>query len=467
MVKLDTFDMFSPLDYRYIGDDKEMLKRLSPYLSESAYVKYLLRVEVAIMKALGKQGLFKVSLAKEVEKAVKDITPEEVYDEERRIKHNIRALANTIKKRVSEEAGKYIHLFATSCDILDTATSLRFKELTEKVLLPDLRKLLLTMIGISRMHRETLQIGRTHGQHAVPITFGFYMANFIDRIGGRYKRIEEFKDCLTGLYSGAVGAFNATSLRFPKAPEKLEEIVLEELGLHKAGVRISSQILPLEPLLDLVYGVSSCFSVIANIADDFRHLYRTEIGEIGERYKKDDVGSSTMPHKINPRDYENIKSLWKAVIPRINTLFMDQISEHQRDLTNSASGRFTGEIFGAFIYSVNRLERTLRKIVIDRKRMRLNYELSRDSIVAEPLYILLALSGHPSAYDETRVLMEESRKADMDILTVASGKPDIQKYFDKMTDDQLGILDDPSGYTGISTKLCDKVCDHWEKCLTS
>ena len=465
MPKINTFDMFSPLDFRYIGDDKAMFDKLSPFLSESAYTKYLLKVEAAILKALAQMGVCNISSAQEVEKAAGSVTPDEFYEEERRIKHNIRALVNTIKKRVSEETGKYIHLFATSCDVLDTATSLRFKDFTEKVLLPDLRELLHTMIKIAKDHKDTLQMGRTHGQHAVPITFGFYMANFIDRLGRRYNRIREAKETLTGLYSGAVGAFNAASLKFPDDPDKLEELVLDELGLCKPYVRISSQILPPEPLLDLTYGVISCFSIIANIADDFRHLYRTEIGEITEVYKKDDVGSSTMPHKINPRDYENIKSLWKEFMPRINTLFMDQISEHQRDLTNSASGRFTGEIFAAFIYSVNRLNKTFQKIVIDKDRMRKNFEMTSSQVVAEPLYISLALAGHPSAYDETRVLTEESRRQNKNVLDVASAKSDIKKYIDRMTEDQKSILSDPSKYTGISSKLAIKVCDYWEDLL--
>jgi len=466
MAKLDTFDLFSPLDYRYCGDDdEEIFLKLSPYLSEAAYIRCLLRVEVAIMKALAERGVCDISLAEEVERAVEKISPAEVYEEERRIKHNIRALANCIKKRVSEETGRYIHLFATSCDILDTATSLRFKELAENVILPDLKRLLMTMIEISKKHKDTLQIGRTHGQHAVPITFGFYMANFIDRIGKRYLKIRESKDHLTGLYSGAVGAFNAASLKFPDDPEKLEEIMLEELKLYKPDVNISSQIIHPEPLLDLTYAVSSCFSILANIADDFRHLYRTEIGEITEAYKKDDVGSSTMPHKINPRDFENIKSLWKEFMPRMNTLFMDQISEHQRDLTNSASSRFTGEIFAAFVYSVNRLNKSLRKLMVDKERMLRNLDMSKDSIVAEPLYILLALAGHPLAYDETRTLMEEAKGKNMNIMDVALQRSDIKKYFDTITDDQREILKDPSRYTGIASKLCEKVCKYWEELM--
>ena len=147
---------------------------------------------------------------------------------------------------------------------------------------------------------------------------------------------------------------------------------MAKLGLTPP--EISSQVTQPEYLADFVYALNSCWGVMANIADDFRHLQRSEIRELRDRKASDPnspvVGSSTMPHKVNPKDFENVKSLWKAYMPRLVTVLMDQISEHQRDLTNSASMRFVTEFVAAFAYGIHRLAGSLDGIEADAARMR-------------------------------------------------------------------------------------------------
>src|SRR5207248_4516392 len=137
---------------------------------------------------------------------------------------------------------------------------------------------------------------------------------------------------------------------------------------------VSSQVVQPEYVADYVYALASCWGIFANLADDMRNLQRSEIREVRDRKAADPkaatVGSSTMPHKVNPKDFENVKSLWKAYMPRLVTVLMDQISEHQRDLTNSASSRFVTEFVTAFAYGVHRLSGTLRAIEPDVERMR-------------------------------------------------------------------------------------------------
>src|SRR5262249_43866430 len=154
-----------------------------------------------------------------------------------------------------------------------------------------------------------------------------------------------------------------------------------------------------EYVADFVYALASAWGVLANLADDFRHLLRSEVHEVRAQIESDPrtevVGSSTMPHKINPKDFENVKSLWKAYMPRLVTVLMDQISEHQRDLTNSASGRFVTEFVTAFCYGVRRLSLALDSVTPDPERMTEILDSGKDAVVAEPLYILLSLAGHP------------------------------------------------------------------------
>ncbi|MEK6837951.1 MAG: lyase family protein [Nanoarchaeota archaeon] len=334
---MDIFDAISPLDYRYYGGDKEVFEKLQPYLSETAAIKYQLMVEVALVKTLAEKRICSRQVATEVEEAAKKVTAAEVYDEEKKIKHNIRALVNCIQRKVSNEARPYVHFTATSNDIISTAESLRLKEATLNALVPQLLQLEKTLIGIARREKNTLQIGRTHGQHAEPITFGFTIASYVSRLGGRIAAVAAAANNMKGKFAGAVGAYNASAM-LTKDPEDFEAAVLKKLGLKPASH--STQIVEPEFAADLMHAVVSAFGVMANIADDMRHLQRSEIAEVAEQFGTEQVGSSTMPHKRNPINFENVKSLWKEFMPRMATVYADQISEHQRDLTNSASSRF-------------------------------------------------------------------------------------------------------------------------------
>ncbi len=333
MDTISRFDTISPLDYRYYGDNPKFFKRLQPYVSEAANIRYLLKVELALVQTLAKWGVCSIDVAREVEEACEKITPGQVYDEERRVQHNIRAIVNCIREHIKPESRPYVHLFATSSDIMDTCAALRYKELIRDVVLQDLIELEHVLIELARKYKDQVQMGRTHGQHAVPTTFGYTIALFVSRIGSRIQTISAAHENLRGKLSGAVGAFNALSL-YTDDPSKFERAFLEELGLKPSDTSVSSQIVEPEPIADLAYSVVSCFSVLANLADDMRNLIRSEIGEVVDIYDEKEVGSSTMPHKMNPKNFENVKSFWKEFMPRMFTVFMDQISEHQRDLTN-------------------------------------------------------------------------------------------------------------------------------------
>jgi len=462
------FDTVSPLDYRYYGGDTEIFRLLQPYVSEAGYLRYLLRVELALVSALAQLGICPESVAQEVRLACQQITPQEVYREEARIQHNIRALVNCIRRRVSDQAKPYIHLFATSADIMDTASALRYRELTQDVLLPAMLELERLLIDMARRYQAVVQIGRTHGQHAVPITFGFALAEYVSRLGGRILAIQQAAGNLRGQLSGAVGAYNAFRLvsgDLGVDAEELERRVLGLLGLRPATH--STQICEPEYLLDLVCAVVSAFSVVANLADDLRHLQRSEIAEVYERQDKDRVGSSTMPHKVNPKDFENVKSLWKAFMPRINTLFLDQLSEHQRDLTNSASGRFTTEIFVAFISALRRMTKVLARLEADQANMQRNFAQGKDQCLAEAIYTLLAYHGHGDAHETVRRLAMLCRKKGGSLREALQQDGELQSYLAKLSDYQREVLERPERYLGIAQEKTRQVCDYWEERLFS
>lgn len=458
---MQLYEAVSPLDFRYYGGDDTFMKRLLPYVSEAGYVTYQAKVEAALTRTLANYGVCSAKFADEVEQAVDQVTAEEVYEEQKRIRHNIRSLVNVIRSKISPEARPYVHLFATSADILDTATSMRFKALIENVIVPDLIALVKQLIAIAREHAETPQIGRTHGQHAEPITFGYALALYISRLGTRTEKVHEAGQNLRGQFSGAVGAFNGLSLIHDN-PEQIERDFLELLDLKPSDTHTSTQCVEPEFISDLAYQVTAAYTVLANFADDMRHLYRTEIAEVGRKYNPQLVGSSTMPHKVNPEAYENIKSLWKAFVPRMQTVFMDSILEHQRDLTNSASSRFLTELITAFDYSIYRLRRALDEMDVKVENMQRNLDMSAEDTIAEPIYLLMAYYGFPDAYDHTRKLIAQVHETGKSLTTLLWEDETFKPFLDKLTEPQHEALSAPTNYIGASVRRTHATCDEWE-----
>lgn len=455
------FDAISPFDSRYYGADETFYAKVHDYLSEEASIRYFLQVEDALVQTLSQYGFCSSEISQEVSKACREITAAEVYEEEARIQHNIRALVNVIRRKISEPARGFVHLFATSNDIMDTAAALKYKDFTGKVLIPDLIELLELLAELAKREANTLQMGRTHGQHAEPITFGYAMALYVSRLGGRVQALDRTRRQLIGKFAGPVGAHNALVLAVGDQALKFERDLLGLLGLQPSATGVASQLTEQEPLTDLVYVAIWTFGVLANFADDMRHLYRTEIGEIKEKFQQERVGSSTMPHKVNPKDFENVKSMWKAYAPRIVTVLMDQISEHQRDLTNSASGRYVAELLAAVDYGIYRTTNVVRQLEVDRDRMRKNLDASRDSIIAEPLYIILGLHGCPDPYDWSKKLVNASRQTGKKMTELVEAETQLQPYYSKFTTAERDLINHPETYTGNSASGTIETCDYW------
>jgi adenylosuccinate lyase len=423
MSRIPKFSLFSPTDYRYY------VSNLDKFLSEEAFVKYKAKIEAALARQLARSGICGERIAKEVEQACNTVTAEEVYDEERRTKHDIRALVNVIRSKVSVSARPFVHLTATSYDVVDTANVLRYRDAVTQIVIPDMVRLEKVFIRLAKMESGSLQIGRTHGQHAEPITFGFAIALYVSRWGNSILQVKRAVKSLVGKFSGAVGSYGSSSL-VTKKPEEFETSLLGDLGIKPA--EISSQIIPAEPITNLIHSLILSFGVLANFARDMRSLQRTEIGEVAEHFEEHQVGSSTMPHKRNPINFENVESLWKRFMPHMVTMYIDQISEHQRDLTNSASQRYTPELIVGFDSAVRRMISTLYdektnklKLVIDKKMMARNLVNSSGEILSEPLYLILAMKGHPDAHETVRRLGMEAESTGMSLTDVMKSKKEL------------------------------------------
>ncbi|MGE5508706.1 MAG: lyase family protein [Chitinophagales bacterium] len=456
------FDCLSPLDGRYRAANPELWDKLSQHLSERAYLRYQLEVEAALVEGLAREGLCPASVAVEVREAIGQVTAEEVAEEEERTRHNIRALVNCVQRRVSEAARPYVHFSVTSADVMDTANALRYQAVTREVALPALLRLARVLLGLAEREQRTLQIGRTHGQHAVPITFGYACAVYLDRLGRRIKAVEAAARELRGKLSGAVGAYNAPSLFLADA-RRFEEEVLGRLGLKPAGA--ATQVVEPEFMADYAHALVSTFGVLANLADDFRHLQRSEIAEVGEHFGATQVGSSTMPHKRNPWNLEHVKSLYKEFMPRMITVYLDQISEHQRDLTNSASARFTVEVVAGLVFAADRLARVLERLAVNEAAMARNFGQSRESLIAEPLYLCLAAAGHPDAHEAVRQLTLEAERTGRGVAECAAEHAELAPYLARFTEGQRAVLERPEEYTGLAQRRTAELCAEWRSAL--
>jgi len=452
------FDAISPLDSRFYGGDPQLYAALHPYLSEEGRVRAQAKAEAALARALAEEGIAPAGVAEAIAAAAERIGAAEVYAEEARIGHDVRALVNKIREQLPEDARRFVHLGATSMDVVDTANAWRYREAVVRVVIPRLGLLASRLIALAEGEADTAQAGRTHGQHAVPITFGFAVAEYVSRIGGRILLLQESANALPGKLSGAVGAYNAPAL-LAADPRALERRYLGYLGLKPASH--STQIVEPEAWSDLAHACVTALGVMANLADDMRHLQRTEIAEIAEGFRAQQVGSSTMPQKRNPVSFENVKSMWKAFMPRIITTYLDQISEHQRDLTNSASQRFSGELIAATAYAATRLGASIDGIRIDRDRMKANVSMSKGGIIAEALYVLLAKHGHPDAHEAVRRLTLEAEQSGRPVLELAALDPELKTILASLTAEERAVLDRPEEYRGLAADVARDVARTW------
>ena len=476
MEERSIFLNLSPLDHRYLLANRELFESLSLYLSEEAGVRYSLRCEVELLLALMEEregGRPEAEVLSELQKLPELIPPEEIYREEAKTHHNIRALVNVLKTHVPVRYRPLVHLGATSADILETSAALRIRDAVREVILPRAIDLVSRLCGIAEQEAKTPQIGRTHGQHAVPITFGFAVAEYVSRLGKSVERMERKSADLRGKLSGAVGAYNALSL-VAADPGKLEKRFLHGLGLEPS--EHSTQIAEPEHLLELLLEVNTAFGILANLADDLRNLQRTEIGEVREHFSSSQVGSSTMPQKRNPWNSEHVKSLWKAFAPRIVSFCMDQISEHQRDLTNSASSRFVADYLAGFAAALNRMGAVLASLEVDRERMLANLRSTGGFVAAEPLYILLSLAGEADAHEAVRRLTLEAEKSGKPLADVLKESGAYPKLKDLGTPAGKGgslgpgpgasvddLLDSPETYAGLAAAKAARLARLYRK----
>jgi adenylosuccinate lyase len=282
-------------------------------------------------------------------------------------------------------AGRWIHHGLTSSDVLDTGLALQLRSVSELVL-PDSRRLVDALSARAREHRDTLCVGRTHGIHAEPTTFGIKLAGFAFEADRNARRLERaFAQASVGAISGAVGTYSSTSPEF-------EERVLERLGLEREAV--STQVVARDRHAELLLAIALAGAGLERLATEVRHLARTEVGEVQEPFAAGQKGSSSMPHKRNPIKSEQIAGLARVLRGNAQAALENVALWHERDISHSSVERVILPDSTILLDHLQRRAITLVKgMVVDAERMRANLELTCGGLFSQRVLLALVESG--------------------------------------------------------------------------
>jgi adenylosuccinate lyase len=441
-------DPVCPLDYRYGR------KELKEIFGETKRLQFLLDVEAALARAHAKVGNIPKSAADEITRkaSIKFVKVDRVKKIETETKHDIMAVSRALAEQCSGGAGKYVHLGATSYDIVDTANALQFTESTEQIKhsLKELRK---TFIELAKKHKKTLMVGRTHGQHTIPITFGLKMAANAMEIDRHMERLFESKTRLfVGKLSGAVG----TGAALGKNALKVQEEMLKEL---KLGVEeVSTQIVCRDRYNELIGVLCNIATSMEKFATEIRNLQRDEIGEVAEAFEtKKQVGSSTMPHKRNPITCEQICGLARVIRGFINPTYENSIQWHERDLCNSSSERFIIPhsliLTDWIIYQMNIVFKNLK---VFPEKMKKNLEISKGLPMAESLMTKLISKGmgRGEAHELMRKVSLKAVKQNKSLKEVFIEE---NKSLKALNEKEIDNALKPENYLGATEEIIEKV----------
>ncbi|HDH99320.1 MAG TPA: adenylosuccinate lyase [bacterium] len=436
-----------PIDYRY--GSREMRE----IFEERRRLKYQLMVEGVLAETLAEFGKIPKKQAGIIKKRanLRYVKLERVKEIEKETRHDVVAMLKALGE-VCGRASKYIHLTATSYDIVDTALALQVKD-GLNLLLKKGKIALNSCLGFSQRYKKLVVIGRTHGQHALPITLGFKFASFADKLGEDLFRLKEDKKYLQGKFSGAVGTY--ASQKILGLNQNFEKAIMKKLNLTPAD--ISTQVVPRENLARIICDIAVLAGTTEQIAKEIRNLQRTEIAELAEPFGKNQVGSSAMPQKRNPWESENICSNVKIVRSCVFPALENIALEHERDLTNSAAERSVlPTVFILMDDILGRLARILKNLVVFPENIKRNLELTGGKVLAEAVLTELTKRGMPRLASH-QLLREISRKKNF--REELFKNKEIARYISQK---ELKKIMDYKNYIGFSVEKTEKIIKKWK-----
>jgi adenylosuccinate lyase len=443
-----------PIDTGRYGSP-EMLK----IFDEENRLQKMLDVEAALAWAHGQLGnISKTDAQKIVDKAsTKYVMLSRVKEIENEIRHDVMALVRALAE-VCGSSGEYVHLGATSSDMLDTATALQLKEAVN-LIEERLNELESVLLSRAEKHKMSIMMGRSHGQHALPTTFGFKAAVWTREVSRHIQRLRDCKErLLAGKMSGAVGTQAGLG---PKALE-IQELVMERLGISASD--ISTQIVQRDRYAELTCILAILASTLDNIASEIRELQRPEIAEAFEAFEqKKQVGSSTMPHKRNPMISERICGLAKILRSLVSPALENVPTWHERDLTQSSCERFViPEECILIDYILILMIRVLKGLEVDEQKMWENMEITKGRMMSEAVMLALAKKGlgRQKAHELTRQLAIKSHNEQRPFKQVLAENSTAKKL---LSPEEIEQIMDPRNYLGTAPRQIELVIEKTKK----
>ena len=436
----------SPLDYRYGRPDaKEIWSREGRHSRQ-------LEVERALVWAhcqLGRVSAEHYDMVADISDPG-IVTADRVDEIEAETRHDIMALTKAMAEKAGEAAW-CIHLGATSNDIVDSAVALQIRD-SIKLQRQSMKTLLTTLCDLAERERDTVMLGRTHGQAAVPITFGLKIAVFVDEFRRHLVRLDELESrAITGKFLGAVGTGAAQG----ENAKELQQLILQHLGLTVPVA--TTQVVGRDRYIEWVGWMANVAASVEKLLQEVRNLQRSEIAEVGEWFDVEkQVGSSTMAHKRNPITAENASGLARIVRAMIIPSYENALLWHERDLANSSSERFT--LSHAMILLDDILaksDRVMGKCVVDPDRMLANIESQNGLVMAEKIMLALVDEGihRDQAHEILRAASMVAVAENRHLREICGEDEAVTSAFNS---EELDQLFDPTSHLGVSGEIVDE-----------
>ncbi len=355
-----------------------------------------LEVELAVCDALAESGVIPKAAAAAIRKKAA-FDPVRVMEIEKRVQHDVIAFLTNVAEHVGPEA-RFVHLGLTSSDVVDTAGALLLRETTD-LILAGIDRLREVLKRRALEHRGTPCIGRTHGMHAEPTTFGLKLAVFYAEFGRDRDRVTAARKSISvGKLSGAVGTF-------AHLDPSIEEMACAALGLTPAPV--ANQVVQRDRIAEFVAALAILAASMEKVATEIRHLQRSEVGEAEEPFAQGQKGSSAMPHKRNPVGCEQICGLARVVKSHAAVALENVALWHERDISHSSAERIILPDASILVdYSLHRLTGILDGLVIHPEAMRRNLEATNGLIFSQEVLLALARAG--ASREEAYAWVQES-----------------------------------------------------------
>jgi adenylosuccinate lyase len=456
-MSLTTLNALSPLDGRY----QSKLDALRPYFSEYALIKHRALVEVEWLKALaaakeiGEISPFSADTIKELDAAIAEFSEEDasqVKAIEARTNHDVKALEYWLKEKFDanpeiKKASEFIHFACTSEDINNLSHALMLKAARDQVMLPFLKNLISRMTELAKDLAGQPMLSRTHGQTASPTTMGKELANVVYRLQRQQKQLASNE--ILGKINGAVGNFNAHLSAYPDFDwENFAKKFVESLGLTYNPMTI--QIEPHDYMAELYDVLARINTILIDINRDIWGYI--SVGYFKQKVKAGEIGSSTMPHKVNPIDFENSEGnlgLANAVLRHLAEKL--PISRWQRDLTDSTVLRNMGVAFGYTLLGYDSCLRGLNKLEVN--PLRLAEDLNNSwEVLAEPIQTVMRRYGIENPYEQLKELTRGKGGINQTSLHAFIKELNIpenaKQYLLELT---------PASYVGKATELVDRI----------